>query len=141
LTRRTTTEQNIINSIIDASETELIRLHQDLWVMREAFKKLVTEFVGSQHDTDVGSDLFSQLKELEDGFIRQIEKHWSKWQAVFKEFEEAARNGLREMNAKHKKEMSVYEEYLEKTMQTDFRPNQQLKDLHVAELIMESKAE
>jgi hypothetical protein len=49
----TTTEQNIINSIIDASETELIRHHQDLWVMREAFKKLVTEFVGSQHDTDV----------------------------------------------------------------------------------------
>jgi hypothetical protein len=81
------------------------------------------------------------LKELEDGFIRQIEKHWNKWQCVFKDFEEAARNGLKELNGRHKKEMCTYEEYLEKTMQTDFRPNQQLKDLHVAEQIMESKAE
>ena len=50
---RTATEKGIIENIFDGGEVELIRLHQELWSARETFKKLVTEFVGAQHNIDV----------------------------------------------------------------------------------------
>lgn len=73
--------------------------------------------------------------------MKQIEKHWNKWQAIFKDFETAARKGLQEMMGRQKLEYAGYEEFLEKTMQTDFKPTQQLKDLQLAEEIMTAKSE
>lgn len=82
-----------------------------------------------------------QLQELEVGFVKQIEKHWNKWHVIFQEFETAARKGYKEMITKQKQDLAGYEEYLEKTMPTDFRPTHQLKDLKIAEEIMSAKAE
>ena len=55
--RSTATEKGIIENIFDGGEVELIRLHQELWSARETFKKLVTEFVGAQHNIDVVGSL------------------------------------------------------------------------------------
>lgn len=85
--------------------------------------------------------MLSKLEELELGFVKQIEKHWNKWQTIFKDFESAARSGLLEMTARQKREMAAYEEFLERTTQTDFRPTQRLKDLQLAEEIMTAQAE
>ena len=107
------------------------QLRKEADLLKDTFRIDCRNLVSQQHSRD--------LSDIDNGMIRQLEKHFDKWQTVFAEFQEAAQDTHDEALIKVKKHTAQFAEVLQKIQSTEIKKTSDMVDLEIAGRILESR--
>ena len=124
-------QDRIVKGIFSEKEHSLTQMEREVEGMKEAFRQDCRSLLDQQHGRD--------LAQVDLGMVRQLQKHFDKWQAVFGEFRSAAFDSHSEIKNKIGVHVQVYGEVLQRISSTDFKKTGELQDLEIACKILQSR--
>lgn len=124
-------EDRIVKGIFTEKEQVLIQLSREVESMKDTFRHDCRSLIEQQHSRDHA--------DIDLSMVKQLQKHFDKWQIIYMEFESAAKDSHEEIKGKIAKHVQLYGEVLQKVCQTDYRKTSEMQDIELACKILQSR--